>query len=139
MLLKSALSFQNSILLSNKIMSNTEIVQAFMSHLETCPMSNDFQVYWSGIWKPITQRCLNVAKHEFVMQKAFEIFQANKTRHDYSSSHSSWSEIFVCKEEEEILKSLCRHVKLQEEEFLDYGLNHHRNRCRKYYTKECQQ
>jgi len=115
-------------------MSSTEMVVAFMAHLEECPMSNDFQEYWAGIWKPLTQRCLNVAKYQFVLQKAFELFKVHKTLVN-SSGSSTWSDIFVCKEEEKILKSLCRYVKLQEEELMGFGLNHHRNRCRKYYRE----
>ena len=113
------------------------MVVAFMAMLETHPMHNDFSVYWSGLWKPLTQRCLNVAKHQFVMQKALELFQVHVTRHRHLSDCSNWSTVFVCEEEINILTSLCRHVKLQEEEFLDYGLNHHRNRCRKYFTTKC--
>lgn len=115
-------------------MSSTEMVVTFMAHLEECPMSNDFQDYWTEIWKPLTQQCLSVAKHKFVMQKAFELFKSNKTI-AATSGCTKWSDIFVCKDEEKILKSLCRYVKLEEEEFLDFCLNHHRNRCRKYYRE----
>jgi hypothetical protein len=114
-------------------MSDGEVVVAFMTHSETVPMSNDFQEYWSGLWKPITQKCLNVAKHQFVMQKAFELFKAKKTQHECSSDVSNWSELFICEEEEQILTSLCKHVKLEVSEFMDFGLNHHRNRCKKYF------
>jgi len=134
MLLKSAIIIQDQE--PSKNMSVAEVVMAFMSHSEIHPMPNDFHEYWTGLWKPLTQRCLNVAKHQFVMQKAFELFKANTTRHNYSHGELSWSDIFVRKEEEEILKSLCRSVKLQEEEFMDYGLNHHRNRCRKYHAQQ---
>jgi hypothetical protein len=118
-------------------MCEREMVVAFMAMLETHPMHNDFSVYWSGLWKPLTQRCLNAAKHQFVMQKAFELFQVHVARHRHLSNPNNWSTVFVCEEERNILTSLCRHVKLQEEEFLDYGLNHHRNRCRKYFTTKC--
>jgi|FLMP01.1.fsa_nt_emb hypothetical protein len=115
-------------------MCETEIVMAFMAHLETHPMSNDFKKCWSERWKTITQRCLNVAKHQFVLQKAFELFKSGAA----CTTSSNWSELFVCKDEEKILISLCRYVKLQEEQFMDYGLNHHRNCCRKYYTTQIQ-
>jgi len=129
------LDFQDSFYYQT--MSDNEVVIAFMAHSETRPMPSDFQEYWSGMWTPLTQRCLTVAKHLFVMQKAFELFKANKTRHECGSDSSKWSDIFVRKEEEKILRSLCRHVKLEEDNFLDYGLNQHQNRCRKYYAQEC--
>ena len=116
-------------------MTDAEVVVAFMAYSEIHPMPNDFQEYWTGLWKPLTQRCLNVAKHQFVMQKAFELFKANVLRHEYCSGSSSWSDVFVCKEEEEILTSLCKHVNLEEEEFMDYGFNHHQCRCRNYHTQ----
>lgn len=112
--------------------SDTEVVLAFMTYSETRPMGNDFKEYWSELWKPITQQCLNVTKNKFVLQKAFELFKTNRICHE---STSKWSDIFIHKEEEDILKSLCRHVGLQEEEFLDFGFNHHEVRCQKYHTK----
>ncbi len=115
-------------------MSSAEIVVTFMTYLETHPIPNDFQDYWTVIWKPLTQRCLTIAKHQFVLQKAFELFKVNKTVATVSDC-TKWSNIFIDKDEEKILKSLCRYVKLKEEEFLDFGLNHHRNRCRKYYRE----
>jgi len=108
----------------------SEVVLAFMEHAETIQMPNDFQEYWAEMWTPITRNCLNVAKQRFVLQKAFEMFRA-LTR---SISNESWSEVFVHKHEEQILISLCKHVKLRTSDFLYYGLNHHRNRCQKYYS-----
>ena len=116
-------------------MSTTEVVLAFISHVETHPTDDDFQTYWSELWKPITQRCLNVAKHTFVLKKAFELFRVNVTRLQYNNSSTTWAEVFIGVEEEQILKTLCKNVKLEEGEFMDYGLQRHRNRCRKYYTQ----
>ena len=113
------------------------MVVAFTAALKTHPIHNDFRTYWSSLWKPITQQCLNVAKHEFVMQKALELFQVHVTRLEHISECNEWSNVFVCKEETNILKSLCRHVQLQEDEFLDYGFSHHRNHCWTYFTDEC--
>lgn len=110
-------------------MQPTEVLLAFTFHAEKQPIPDDFQSYWSGLWKPITQQCLNIAKHTFVMQKAFEFFKNKVT-----TTETPFQGVFMEVEEEKVLKSLCEHVKLQKEEFMDYGLHHHRNRCRKYYS-----
>lgn len=112
-----------------------EVVLAFMSYIETQPTQNDFQTYWATLWKPITQRCLNMAKHTFVLEKAFELFRAHVTRIRFTNSLTTWSEVFIGAEEEQVLETLCKHAKLKKGEFMDYGLQRHRNRCRKYYTK----
>lgn len=114
-----------------------EIVLAFMAHTETIKMSNDFQEYWSEIWTPITQNCLNVAKQQFVLQKAFEMFRVNRLTR--SVRNLTWSEVFVHETEKKILTSLCNHVKLSISEFMFHGLNQHRNRCRKYYSTSTKQ
>lgn len=111
-------------------MSDFEVVAAFLTHTESIEPSSNFQQYWSEMWKPITQKCLLVAKHQFIMQKAFEQFKG--LLHD---GQSKWSDIFVHEEEEKVLISLCKHVGLDPKEFLFFGFSHHSNRCRKHLIR----
>lgn len=119
-----------------------EVVLAFVEHCDIDVIPNNFQEYWSELWQPLTQQCLKVAKHNFILCKAFEVFKANMVRHQanvvrhQSRALTDWSQVFIDVEEEQILKALCKHVKVQEEDFMDYGLNRHRCRCRKYYTQK---
>jgi len=105
-----------------------EVVLAFVEHCDIDVIPNNFQEYWSELWQPLTQQCLKVAKHNFILCKAFEVFQANMVRHQ-SRAVTDWSQVFIDVEEEQILKALCKHVKVQEKDFMDYGLNRHRCRC----------
>ena len=115
-------------------MTEFEVVGAFQTYLEQTELSNnDFKEFWQTTWKPITQKCLTVAKNSFVLRKAFEMFRAKLVAHKFANNKCVWSEIFVDKAEVQILQALCHHVGLEQEEFLHLGLHFHRNRCRKMY------
>lgn len=112
--------------------SEVEVIASFQNHIDTIDINNDFNTFWGSEWKSITRQCLNVAKHTFVMRKAFEIFKSKYVLHQLTKQILTWPEIFADEEEAAILRRLCQHVGLCPIEFMFYGLNHHRNRCRKF-------
>jgi len=116
-------------------MSEFEVVEAFLTYTESVDTHNDFKQYWSQMWKPITQKCLGVAKHQFVMKKAFELFKGKIILSEFKNKKYSWFNIFVRNDEENTLRTLCEHAGLIYEEFVFYGFEHHKNRCRKYFSK----
>ena len=116
--------------------NNQNVVNAFCDQIDNGDISNDFKEFWRSTWKPITQKCLNVAKHKFIMRKAFELFKSNFSVCKFENTNVSFSETFVEIEEIEILQSLCLHVGLQGEEFIYFGLLFHKNRCKKYFKSK---
>jgi|TARA_B110000483_G_scaffold125138_1_gene150450 hypothetical protein len=116
--------------------STQNIINAFCDQIDNGDISNDFKEFWRSIWKPITQKCLNVAKHKFIMRKAFELFKAHFSVCKFANINVSFSETFVEIEEIDILQSLCKHVGLQGEEFIYFGLLFHKNRCKKYFESK---
>ena len=117
-------------------MNNQNVANAFCDQIDNGEISNDFKEFWKSTWKPITQKCLNVAKHKFIMRKAFELFKAHSASCWFANRKVSFSETFVEDEEIEMLLSLCRHVGLQGEEFIYFGLLFHKNRCKKYFESK---
>ena len=117
-------------------MNNQNVANAFCDQIDNGEISNDFREFWRSTWKPITQKCLNVAKHKFIMRKAFELFKAHSASCWFANRKVSFSETFVEDEEIEMLLSLCRHVGLQGEEFIYFGLLFHKNRCKKYFESK---
>jgi len=117
---------------TKKKMSN-EIAKTFQSQIESNPIPDNFKDFWQSTWKPITKKCLNVAKHIFVMRKAFELFKSNFALCKFQNQ-TNWHVIFNEEKEAEILESLCKHVNLDFNHFIYFGINFHRNRCKTYYT-----
>ena len=116
-------------------MYNQKIVNAFCDQIDTCEISDDFKEFWRSTWKPITQKCLCVAKHKFIMRNALELFKAHVASCKFKNTNVSFSETFVESEEIELLHSLCMHVGLHGEEFIYFGLLFHKKRCKKYFAK----
>ena len=75
-----------------------------------------------------------MAKQQFVLQKAFEMFRANIATNEQGNGTSTWSEVFVHDTEVQILSALCKYVKLPKNKFLNYGVYQHHNQCQKYYS-----
>jgi len=112
--------------------SESNVVTVFQDHIETCEILNNFKEFWHNKWKGITQKCLNVARHEFVMRKSFEMFASKRVMHAFTNKPCDFDHLFVENHERAILKGLCVHVGLDYNEFIFLGLNFHRNRCRKH-------
>lgn len=109
--------------------SESDIISMFGNHLETCEITEDFKTFWGQKWKGITQTCLNVARHQFVMRKASEIFKAKYELHVFTNKSCLFSSLFVVNEERAILKGLCKHVGLNFHDFIYLGMKFHRLRC----------
>ena len=115
----------------------SKVINEFKNHVDSMEISNDFRQFWQSTWKPITQKCLNVAKHTFVMKKAFEMFQSKMALALFTNETDiNWSVVFIDDDETQLLQSLCRHVGLNADYFLYYGLGFHKKRCHKYYSKK---
>ena len=67
------------------------------------------------------------------MRKAFELFKSNFALCKFQNQ-TNWHVIFNEEKETEILESLCKHVNLDFNHFIYFGINFHRNRCKTYYT-----
>jgi len=50
-------------------------------------MPNDFQEFWAKTWKPISVKCLNIAKHKFIMRKSFELFKAHCVLNEFKNGN----------------------------------------------------
>mgnify|MGYP006108148627 CR=1 FL=1 len=75
--------------------------------------------------------------HTYTYTRAFLWAKSNQPLRGCITSNSvSFSETFVEDEEIEILQSLCKHVGLQGEEFIYFGLLFHKNRCNKYFKSK---
>lgn len=118
-------------------MAEFELVTMFQTYIESQEIKNDFKDFWQPTWYSITHKCLNVAKHTFIMRKAFELFKTNYVCHEIKyKSRPTWTAIFIDKDEAKILSNLCKHVAFDTEQFLYFGLNHHKNRCRKFHRQK---
>ena len=118
-------------------MYEDDIVKSFEYHLRDIDMDNDFKTFWGGKWSSITKKCLNVAKNNFVLRKAFEMFRAKYVSHQYSEKKSSFSDLFVVADEILILTNLCKHVVLNPDEFISLGLNLHKRQCTIFCINKC--
>ena len=105
-------------------MTEWDVVSSFMTIPNNTPVTENFQEWWDNMWQPIETACQNVAKHTFVLQHALNSFKKNR-------SDKNWKEAFEDKREIDSLTLLCEQVGLEPTEFLDFGLIHHRNACRK--------
>jgi hypothetical protein len=114
----------------------SSVINAFDLYCENSHMPNDFQEFWAKTWKPISQKCLNIAKHKFIMRKSFELFKAHCVLNELKNGNICFSDVFLESEEIDILQSLCKHVALHGEEFVIFGLLFHKKRCMRYFQNK---
>jgi hypothetical protein len=112
-------------------MAEWDTVSSFMTMAEETPLEDNFEQWWQGLWVPLQTKCLNVARHQYVLQRAL---------HRYTLVEATtWEESFDSLREKQYLQWLCQEVGLDEEEFLLLGFNHHLNACRKVFSSRVRQ
>tara|TARA_B110000091_G_C13820750_1_gene480668 strand:+ start:5882 stop:6223 length:342 start_codon:yes stop_codon:yes gene_type:complete len=107
-------------------MADLDVVSTFMTMVEETPVADNFEQWWQGMWVPLQTKCLNIARHQYVLQSALNRYKQVEA--------TTWEESFVPLDEKQYLRILCLEVGLEAEDFLAFGFNHHQNACRKVFS-----
>jgi len=107
--------------------SEWEAVVDFMNILERKPIDGTFKDWFDNSWKPYQTKCINMAKHRYILKKALENFQKKHT-------HREWHLSFIEIEQKTYLRRLCLEVGIEAEDFIHFGLTHHRNACKTHHN-----
>lgn len=87
--------------------------------LESEPVEGSFDAWMSNIWPDFEDRCLQMAKHHYIIQ----------------SAHHQWRQErqtqFIDAIERVRLKQLCTQAGLEPNEFVEHALCRHKSNCSK--------
>ena len=109
---------------SNRPMTEWEVVTSFINVLEETAPSDNFEEWWTTMWRPMEMACKNVARHTYVLKTALKQFEEQAIGQKFVAA-------FDVEHEQQELRSLCAVVGLDAEAFLELGFQHHQNACRK--------
>jgi len=110
-------------------MSEWSAVLEFIDILDTKPLDDTFENWFYNSWESYQTKCINMAKHHYILKKALDKFQER-----YTTQDKNWELSFIENEQKAHLHELCIEVGINSEEFLHFGFNHHRNACKKHHT-----
>lgn len=96
-------------------MSDWDVVGSFLTRVDSSKPGGNFDDWYGRLWKPIEEKCFQVAQHHYVMTKALETFEGD----------------FDAQKEEDKLRELCRQVGLEGNEFVSMAFKRHRDACYK--------
>ena len=56
-------------------MTEWDVVSSFINVLESNAPEDNFEEWWTTMWRPMEMACKNVARHSYVMKKALRRFE----------------------------------------------------------------